>query len=64
MTDYYAKVNIFSAGAKGEGFGLRGAFIEGNGRANSNDLESLRHMSSGLTDAVDKNNERIYKLIR
>ena len=64
MTKYYANVNIFSAGASGKIFGFKSAFIEGNGNAASNDEESLRYMAKDLTGAVDKNNERIYKLIK
>jgi len=64
MTDYYAKVNIFSAGVKADIGPATGAFIEGNGRASSNDLDSLHYMAKDLVEAVDRNNERVYKLIR
>lgn len=64
MTRYYANVNIFSAGFKGEILGFKTAAIEGNGNALSNDEDSLRYMAKDLTGAVDKNNERIYKLIK
>ena len=64
MTNYYANVNILSVGAKGSIGGFETALIEGNGNALSNDLESLRYMSKDLVDAVDKNNERVYRLLK
>jgi hypothetical protein len=62
MTEYYSKVNIFSFGAKYKG-PVNAAMIEGNGRASSNDLISLRNISEKLVWAVDRNNERVYRLI-
>ena len=38
--------------------------IVGNGYASSSDLSSLQNMSKDLTGCVDRNNERVYKLLR
>ncbi len=62
MTEYYAKVNIFSCGVSYRGK-VNAAVIEGNGRASSNDLTSLRIISKDLVWGVDRNNERVYRLL-
>lgn len=56
-------VNIVSFGASYKSGPIKAAIIEGNGYASSTDLHSLQHMSEDLTPAVDRNNQRIYKLI-
>ncbi|MBU3896530.1 MAG: hypothetical protein KJ697_01180 [Nanoarchaeota archaeon] len=56
-------VNIFSGGASYKSGPIKAAFIEGNGYASSTDLHSLQCMSEGLTPAVGRNNDNVYKLI-
>lgn len=63
MTDYYGDVVIQSAGFRYGGKSWSGAMIEGSGHVRSNDQETIRNLSDGLTGYVDRNNERIYDLI-
>lgn len=66
--EHKSLVNISSFGAyyksKIGAFGEGGvATIVGNGYASSTDQSSLRSMSEDLTGCVDRNNERVYKLM-
>jgi hypothetical protein len=62
--EHKSMVNIISFGASYKSGPVKAAVIEGNGYASSTDLHSLQHMSEDLTPAVDRNNHRVYKLIR
>ena len=61
-------VNISSFGASYKsrfgGSEVSAATIVGNGYAASTDEQSLRSMSQDLTGCVDRNNERVYKLMK
>lgn len=56
-------VNISSFGASYKKGPVKTATIVGNGYASSTDLSSLQSMSKDLTGCVDRNNERVYKLM-
>jgi len=56
-------VNINSVGVSYKSGPVKTAMINGNGYASSTDLSSLQNMSSDLTSCVDRNNERVYKLM-
>lgn len=67
--EHKSLVNISSFGASYKSnFGRFGememATIVGNGYASSTDEQSLRRMSEDLTGCVDRNNERVYKLMK
>lgn len=57
-------VNIVSVGASYKTGPATLAAIEGNGYASSTDLYSLQRMSEDLTPAVDRNNQRVYSLMK
>ncbi len=66
--EHKSMVNIFSVGASYKSkIGIaeaKVATIEGNGYASSTDLSSLQSMSRDLTGCVDRNNDRVYKLMK
>ncbi len=66
--EHKSLVNISSVGAsyKSKMFGGEAnvATIIGNGYAASTDEYSLRKMSEDLTGCVDRNNERVFRLMK
>lgn len=63
MTGYYGDVVIQSAGFRTGGIWGSAAMIEGSGHVRSNDLPTLQNLADDLVSYVDRNNERVYKLI-
>ncbi|MCD6477121.1 MAG: hypothetical protein J7K26_03100 [Candidatus Aenigmarchaeota archaeon] len=61
---YHSNVNISSFGMCSHTKYGDVSTIVGNGHASSDDIECLRHMSEDLTGCVDRNNERVYQLLR
>ena len=61
---YHSNVNISSFAARTKSRYGDCATVVGNGHASSDDYSSLRSMSEDLTGSVDRNNERVYNLIR
>lgn len=61
---YESEVNITSFGARSHTRYGDVATIVGNGYASSDDRESLQRMSEDLTGCVDRNNHRVYELLR
>ncbi|MBU5557458.1 MAG: hypothetical protein QW751_00030 [Candidatus Aenigmatarchaeota archaeon] len=64
MTRYYGDVVIQSAGFCYGGRNWSVAAIEGSGHVRSNDKDTLHNLSEDLPSYVDRNNERIYNLIK
>ena len=67
--EHKSLVNVTSFGASYKSsFGKFGevgaATIVGNGYASSTDEYCLRKMSEDLTGCVDRNNERVYKILK
>jgi len=59
-----SSVSIFSVAARYGGKAFSGSTVDGYGNAKSTSDYALDRMSEGLVDAVDRNNERAYRLAR